>query len=98
MYCTYVCTYVFNSQNQIKLPFVPKIFTIVGIDFCFYNGGMKYGRIFSQNEFLLWWFFTLGRDNLELFLFVAVRGENSGWGVVRGGGVENFVTNLFSVF
>ena len=27
-------TYVFNSQNLIKLPFVPKIFTIVGI-ICF---------------------------------------------------------------
>ena len=69
-----------------------------GLIFVFYNGGMKYGRIFSQNEFLFWWCFTLGRDNLGFFLFVAVRGENSGGGVVRGGEVENFVTNLVSVF
>ena len=64
----------------------------------FYNGEMKFGEIFFQNGFLFWWVFGLGCDNLELFLVVAVRGGNSGGGLAEGGGVENFVTNLFSAF
>ena len=47
---------------------------------------MKYGRIFSQNGFLFWWVFELGRDNLE-FLFVAVGGRNfSGGEEILAGG------------
>ena len=100
-YCIQWCIHAMEynigiqSSKSNKLSFVyQKYSQLWGLIFVFYNGGMKYGRIFSQNGFLFWWVFELGRDNLE-FLFVAVGGENFSLGGRQGGGVENFFTNFF---
>ena len=74
---------------------MPKYFTIEGFIIMVERNLVEYT---PEVNFCFGGVFLLGRDNLG-FLFV--RGEgggNSSGGVVRGGEVENFVTNSVSVF